>query len=40
MRRRLWVVIWPQVANDETDLLKVGFLFLEEVMVVELKVVR
>jgi hypothetical protein len=30
---------WPRVANDETDFLKVGFLFLGKVMLVELKVV-
>ena len=29
-----------RVANDETDLLKVGFVFLVRVMLVELKVVR
>jgi len=32
------VVAWPGVANDETDLQKVGSVFLERVMLVELKV--
>jgi hypothetical protein len=30
----------PRVANDGTDLQKVGFVFLKEVTPVELKVVR
>jgi hypothetical protein len=29
MRRRLWLVTWPQVANDGTDLSKAGFAFLD-----------
>ena len=29
-----------RVANYETDLLKVGFVFLERVMLIEVKVVR
>ena len=34
------MVTWPRVANDETDFLKVGFLFLGRVMLMEVKVVR
>jgi len=39
MRRRLQAVTWHGVAHDETDLLKVGFVFSGRVMLVELKVV-